>query len=219
MDELIKFLEENDVEITDDLKKEIKNIWNSNLPDEDDLFTQDDVDEIVKKRLAREEKLHEREIKGLEEKMEDMIPPEKVEEYKKAKKEAEEELEKYKTSQKIDYELQLSAKDAGVRDQEYFEFLVEKKGLKDRLITDDDGNVVATDEKGNILTEDGKKLGPAALVNEIKEDKPDVFGEEKEDGKDIGGGGNPSGSGPKDKKKNTESLAMELGYKSKKESE
>jgi len=219
MDELIKFLEENDVEITDDLKKEIKSIWNSNLPDEDDLFTQDDVDEIVKKRLAREEKLHEREIKGLEEKMEDMIPPEKVEKYKKAKKEAEEELEKYKTSQKIDYELQLSAKDAGVKDQEYFEFLVEKKGLKDRLITDDDGNVVATDKKGNILTEDGKKLGPAALVNEIKEEKPDVFGEEKEDGKDIGGGGNPGGSGPKDKKKNTESLAMELGYKSKKESE
>ncbi|SDI95918.1 hypothetical protein SAMN04515654_12127 [Halanaerobium congolense] len=219
MDELIKFLEENDVEITDDLKKEIKNIWNSNLPDEDDLFTQDDVDEIVKKRLAREEKLHEREIKGLEEKMEDMIPPEKVEEYKKAKKEAEEELEKYKTSQKIDYELQLSAKDAGVKDQEYFEFLVEKKGLKDRLITDDDGKVVATDKEGNILTEDGEKLGPSALINEMKEEKPDIFGEEKEDGKDIGGGGNPGGSGPKDKKKNTESLAMELGYKSKKESE
>lgn len=216
MDELIKFLEENDVEITDDLKEEIKNIWDSNLPDEDDLFTQDDVDDIVKKRLARAESSYESEIKELKEAMEDLVDPEKVEEYEEKIKELEGNAEEREKELKTEYELQLAAKDAGVKDPEYFEFLVEKKGIKDRLKLDDKGKVVATDNEGNILTEDGKKLGPSALINEIKEEKPDIFGEKKE-GKDIGGGGNPGGSGPKDKKKNTESLAMELGYKTKKE--
>lgn len=219
MDELIKFLEENDVEVTDDFKEKIKSIWNSYLPDEDDLFTQDELDEIIEKRLARAEKSYESEIKDLKKAMKEMIDPEKVEEYEDKIKELEGKAEEREKELKTEYELQLAAKDAGVKDPDYFEFLVEKKGVKNRLKLDDEGKVVATDEEGNILTEDGKKLGPSALVNEIKEEKPDVFGEEKEVGTDIGGGGNPGGSGPKDKKKNTESLAMELGYKSKKESE
>lgn len=219
MDELIKFLKENDVEVTDDLKEKIKNIWDSNLPNEDDLFTQDDVDEIVKKRLARAESSYETEIKELKEAMKGLVDPEKLEEYKEKVKELEGKAEEREKELKTEYELQLAAKDAGVKDPEYFEFLVEKKGIKNRLKLDEKGKVVATDKEGNILTEDGKKLGPAALVNEIKEEKPDVFGEEKENKKDIGGGGNPGGSGPKDKKKNTESLAVELGYKRKKESE
>jgi len=219
MDELIKFLKENDVEITDDLKGEIKNIWNSNLPNEDDLFTQDDVDEIVKKRLARAESSYETEINELKEAMKDLVDPEKLEEYKEKVKELEGKAEEREKELKTEYELQLAAKDAGVKDPEYFEFLVEKKGIKNRLKLDEEGKVVATDKEGNILTEDGKKLGPSVLINEIKEEKPDVFGEKEFDKDAGGGGGNPLRSGPKDKKKNTESLAMELGYKSKKESE
>ena len=62
MDELIEFLEENGVEVTDDLREEINNIWESNTPDTDDLFTQEELNEVVKKRLGREQKLHEQEI-------------------------------------------------------------------------------------------------------------------------------------------------------------
>lgn len=218
MDELIEFLEENGVEITDELESEIEGIWNDNLPDTEDLFTQDDVDEIVQKRLARAEKSYETEIEELKEAMEDMVDPEKVEEYENKIEELEGKAKEREKELKAEYELQLAAKDAGVKDPDYFEYLAEKKGIKERLSLDEEGNVFATDEDGNILTEDGEKLGPSALIEEIKEEKPEVFGE-KNKGEDIGGGGNPGGSGPQNKNKNTKSLAMELGYKSEKESE
>jgi hypothetical protein len=219
MEELINFLQENDVEITDELKSEIKNIWNENIPKTDDLFTQEDVNKIVEKRLARAESSYQTEIDELKTAMEDMIDPEKVEAYETKISELEEAATEREKELKTDYELQLSAKEAGVSDLDYFEFLVTKKGMRDRLKLDEEGNVVATDKEGNILTEDGKKLGASALVKELAEEKPDIIGEQKK-GKDIGGGGgNPGGSGPKDKMKNTQSLAQQLGYKSKKESE
>lgn len=219
MEELIKFLEENDIEITDDLKKEINSIWESNMPTTDDLFTQDELDKIIEKRLARAERSYQSEIDDLKEAMENMVDPEKVEEYESKIEELEEKSSQREAELKTDYELQLSATNAGVEDLDYFEFLVNKKGMRDRLKLDDEGNVVATDSDGNILTENGEKLGASALVNEIKEEKPDIFGEKKKD-KDVGGGGgNPGGSGPKDRMKNTRSFVEQLGYKSKKESE
>ena len=214
MDKLIELLEENDIEVTDDLKNEIQEVYPEEV-NTDDPFTQDNLNDVVKKRLARQEKLHEQEIQELKDEMEGLVDPDKVEEYESKIEELEGEADKRESQLKKDYELQLAATEAGVKDQEYFDFLVEKKGLKNRLTTDDDGSVVATDEDGNIMTEDGKKLGPSALVNEIKEEKSDVFGEKEEDGEDIGGGGNPGGGPSKDVQKNTESLATELGYKTK----
>ena len=93
MEELINFLKENDVEITDDLKEEINNIWESNMPTTDDLFTQDELDKIIEKRLARAERSYQSEIDDLKEAMENMVDPEKVEEYEAKIEELEEEKE------------------------------------------------------------------------------------------------------------------------------
>ena len=215
MEELIKLLQENDIEVTDDLENSIKKIYPEKV-DTDDLFTQQDLNDVVKKRLNREQKLHEQEIQDLKNEMEGLVDPDKVEEYQTKIDELNEEVKNREIQMKKDYEFQLAAKDAGVVDEEYFDFLANKRELKDRLKVDDEGNVVATDTEGNILTEEGKKLGPAALVNELKKDKPDVFSEkEKDDKTDIGGSGNPPDKTDKGKKKNTENFAVELGYKNK----
>jgi len=219
MEKIIELLGKNDIEITDDLKSEIKNIWEENIPKTDDLFTQDDVDDIVKKRLGRAQSSYESEIKELKEAMEDMIDPEKVEEYETKIKELENKSNQREAELKTNYELQLSAKNAGVKDLDYFDFLVDKRGMKDRLKLDEEGDVVAVDSEGNIMTtEDGKKLGASVVVNEIAEDKPDILSKKEE--KDIGGGaGNPKDKPSKDKIKNTINMIKEMGYNSKKESE
>lgn len=214
VEDLIKVLEDNEIEVTDSLREEIEN----NYPEEndtDDLFTQEDVNEIVQKRLTREQKLHEQEITELKDEMEGLVDPDKIEEYKTRIEELEKKTEERTTELKKTYELQLAAANAGVSDQEYFEFLVEKKGLKDRIKTDDDGNIVATDKEGNTLTENGNKLGPSALIEEIKKEKPKIFEKEEDDNDIGGGGGNPGGGTPKDVKKNTKNLAADLGYKNK----
>lgn len=189
MDKLLELLKENNIEVTDSLESEIEEVYPEEV-DTDDLFTQEDVNEVVKKRLAREQKLHEQEIEDLKKEMEGLVDPEKVEEYETKIEELEGKAEKREAELLKDYELKLAAANAGVDDQEYFEFLVEKKGFKDRLKTDDEGNVLATDEEGNVLTEDGKKLGPEALVNELKEEKPGIVGN-KDGDQDIGGDSNP----------------------------
>jgi hypothetical protein len=214
VEDIIKVLEDSDIEVTDNLREEIENNY-PEVNDTDDLFTQEDVNEIVQKRLTREQKLHEQEIVELKDEMEGLVDPDKIEEYESRIEELENKTEERTTELKKTYELQLAAANAGVSDQEYFEFLVEKKGLKDRIKTDDDGNVVATDEEGNILTENGNKLGPSALIDDIKEEKPKIFEKEDDDNDIGGGGGNPGGGTPKDVKKNTKNLAADLGYKTK----
>ena len=215
MEELIKLLQKNDIEVTDDLENSIKKIYPEKV-DTDDLFTQEDLNDVVKKRLNREQKLHEQEINDLKGEMEGLVDPVKVKEYETKIEEFEGKAEERTTVLKKQYELQLAATKAGVTDQEYFEFLVEKNGLKSRLKTDDEGNIVVTDKEGNIITEDGKKLGPSKLLDELKKDKPDLFTDKKKaDGTDIGGGGNPPDGTDKSKKKNTENFAVELGYKKK----
>jgi len=189
MDELLELLKKNDIEVTDDLEISIENIW-PEVPDTDDLFSQDELNDIVKKRLAREQKLHEQEIEDLKKEMEGLVDPEKVEEYETKIEELEGKAKEREAELLKDYELKLAAANAGVDDQEYFEFLVDKKGLKDRLQVGDEGNVLATDKDGNILTEDGNKLGPGVLVNELKEEKPGIVGN-KDDDQDIGGDSNP----------------------------
>ena len=215
MEKIFKLLEKNDVQISEELKKEINEVIKNNQPDNNDLFTQSELDEIVKKRLGREQKLHEQEITELKSKMKDLVDPKKVKEYEEKINELENKSVEKEKELKIDYELQLAAKDAGVDDLDYFEFLVEKNDYKKRLKVDGEGRVYAADSEGNILTEDGVKLGPSALVSEMKEKNPKVFSDNKGDDANIGGGGNPKGGSTKDKIKNTKSLALELGYKKK----
>src|SRR6056297_1307602 len=70
-------------ELPDDLADKVEDMW-PDEPDEDDLFTQEDVDEIVQQRLARERKAHEQEIDELESKLEETADPS---EYKELQKE------------------------------------------------------------------------------------------------------------------------------------
>ena len=214
MEKLIKLLEENNFELTDELKNEIEEIYPVDK-DTSDLFSQNELNEIVKKRLARDKKLHEQEINELKSEMEGLVAKDKLDEYEGKIKELENKSKLREEELKIDYELQLAAKDEGVNDLDYFEFLLEKNGFKNRLKVDAEGKVIAADSEGNIFTEDGHKLGPSVLIREMKEKNPNVFNEKKDDDSNIGGGGNPKGSTVKDKLKNTKNLALELGYKKK----
>jgi len=59
-------------ELPEDLITQIDEMWPEE-PDTDDLFTQEDVDEIVQQRLARERTAHEQEVEELQDEMEDMV--------------------------------------------------------------------------------------------------------------------------------------------------
>jgi hypothetical protein len=214
MEKLLKVLKDAGVEVDDKLEGKIKNAYPDN--NTDDLFTQNEVDSVVKKRINREQKVYEQQIKDLEDKLSGMIDPNKAEEYKKEIDNLKSERDNIRRSLKTDYELKLASKSVGVKDEEYFDFLVDKKGLKDRLKYDvQKDRVVATDKDGNILTENGKKLGPEVLIKELKEEKPEVFGETQ---KEISSATNPKHK-DMDKGARTKEVAEEFGYKTKSEKE
>jgi len=198
VDKVLEVLKNNDVEVTDELRSQIEDA----MPSTDDLLTQQEFDDALDRRLGRERNLHENEIeqkneqiKQLKEQMEDLVDPEKIEEYETKIEELEKKDQKASNDFKKDYELKLAAAKAGVEDEEYFDFLVEKRGLKDRLKVDNEGNIFATDKEGNVITsEDGEKFGAIKLVDELAEDKPDLIGSKGDGGRDIGGDSNPGGS-------------------------
>lgn len=180
MDKVLEVLKQNDVEITEGLKNQLQDAVTSG----DGEFTQEDIDNAVEKRLAREKEKHKKEleqkdkvINELNEKVEDLIDPEKVEEYQELVEEKENQLNQQTTNLTLDYELKLAAKDKGVQDIEYFEFLAEKRGIKNKL-TVSDGEIAVTDAEGNVLTNDnGEKYGPKKLIDDMAEDKPQLLGD------------------------------------------
>lgn len=220
--DFVKLLEDNGVEVTDDLREEMKKNY-PEVIDTDDLFTQEDVNKIVSKRLSREQKLHDQEIQELKDEMKGLVDPKKVKEYETKIEELEGKAKERETELKKQYELQLAAADAGVSDQEYFEFLTEKKGFKDRLTVDDDGNVVALDEDGDPIKDDGgNKVGPEGLIVELKEEKPEVFGKETKKKKKSTGPTNPKTGAElteEEKKERSKNFAAELGYANKEDKE
>lgn len=190
MDKLLEVLKSAGIEVTDDLKTKIKDVW----PDTSNLLTQEKVDDIVKERLARAERLHEQELNELRGKMEKLVDPSQVEKVKGEFKEQLESTQKARLADIKRYELKLAATKAGVKDLDYIEFLLDKQGYSDRLGIDDQGNVYVTDKEGKVLADDkGQKFGPEKLINELKETKPDLFGEKNQ--KNIGSGSNPAGGG------------------------
>lgn len=217
MEELINLLQEQeDIEVTDDLREEIENIWPEEQ-DTDDLFTQEEVNDIVKRRLSREQNMHEQEVQELKDEMEDLVDPQKIQEYETKIDELENKADQRTAELKKDYELQLAATEAGVKDREYFEFLAEKRGFKERLTEDEETNqIVVLNEDGEepVTNEDGEKVGPQFLMNELKEDKPEVFAESEDTGseEDIGGGGNPTPNTDEEALENTKKLASQWGY-------
>ena len=214
MDKLLELLKEAGVEITDDLKTKIKPIWPKEV-DTDGLFDQDAVNDIVQKRLAREQKLHEQEVTALKESLSKLVDPEKLEEYKTKIGELEGQAKTREAELKKEYELRLAAVNAGVTDPDYIDFLAEKKGYKDRLTLDDKGRVVVTDAEGRVISkEDGNPFGAEKLIEEFREIKPEIFAAKVPEKKKSTGPTNPGGGGPvdEDKLKRSRELAAELGY-------
>ncbi len=191
MEKLLGILQKQDgFEVTDDLKSELQKVWDGAIEkaqekareegkksvNTDNLFTQEDLNEKIQKRLARQEAAHEAELAALQEKTKGLLDPAKLKEYEQKVEELQTESQATKNKLTREYELKLAATAAGVKDPEYFEFLAQKEKLYDRLKATDEGTVAATDEQGNLLTgEDGKQLGPQTLINKLKEDKPDLF--------------------------------------------
>ena len=187
MDKLFAILKPLGIDVTkDDIKKilesdDFKRVYEANWPkavDTKDLLTQEQVNEIVAKRLSRQEKIHEAEIKDLQDKMKGLLDPSKVKEFEDKIKELETTSKENQAKLKKEYELKMAAIKSGIKDPEYFEFLAQKDKLYDRIRVEDDGTLVVLDAQGNVLAEkDGKKFGPEKLIDELKENKPDLFGE------------------------------------------
>jgi hypothetical protein len=186
MDKLLEALKKAKIEVTDDLKKNLQTVWDEAInkakeegkKDNGDLFTQEQLNEIISKRLSRQEKIHEAEIKELQDKMKGLLDPSKVKEFEDKIKELETTSKENQAKLKKEYELKMAAIKGGIKDPEYFEFLAQKDKLYDRIKVEEDGSLVVLDDKGNVLAEkDGKKFGPEKLIDELKENKPDLFGE------------------------------------------
>ena len=213
MDKLFAILKPLGIDVTkDDVKKilesdDFKKVYEANWPkavDTKDLFTQEQLNEIVAKRLARQEKIHEAEIKELQEKMKGLLSPEKTKEFEDKIKELEEASKANQAKLKKEYELKMAAIRAGVKDPDYFEFIAQRDKLYDRIKVEEDGSLVVLDAQGNVLAEkDGKKFGPEKLIEELRENKPDLFGEAAQPKptwtpgptNPAGGGGNNDGPG------------------------
>lgn len=210
MDKLLEIFKALGVDVTkDDIKKKLesddfKKVYEANWPkavDAKDLFTQEQLNEIVAKRLSRQEKIHEAEIKELQEKMKGLLDPSKVKEFEDKIKELEATSKANQATMKKEYELKMAAIKGGIKDPEYFEFLAQKDKLYDRIKVEDDGTLVVLDANGNVLAEkDGKKFGPEKLIEELKGTKPDLFGESAQSKPPWGPGPtNPAGGGGGDK--------------------
>lgn len=207
MDKLLGILQKQEKEdgfqVTDALKHELQNVWDDavkNAKEEgkksvntDNLFSQEDLNEKIQKRLARQESAHEAELAALQEKTKGLLDPSKLKEYEDKVKELQMESQKIKNQLTREYELKLAATAEGIKDPEYFEFLAQKEKLYDRLKVGENGTVVVTDFEGTVLTgEDGKHLGPEKLIKKLKEDKPDLFIQPQ----DQGGSETPKTTGP-----------------------
>ena len=205
---------------SDDFKKVFADNWPKEV-DTKDLLTPDQVNEIVARRVSREQKLHEAEIKELQEKTKGLLDPSKVKEFEDKIKELETTSKESQAAMKKEYELKMAAIKGGIKDPEYFEFLAQKDKLYDRIKVEDDGALVVLDEKGNVLAEkDGKKFGPEKLIEDLKKDKPDLFGDaggnEQSNRRWTPGATNPvggGGMGDVEKLKAAKALASEMGYK------
>lgn len=188
MDKLLEALKKAKIEVTDDLKKALQTVWDEAINqakeegkksvDTGNLFTQEQLNEIISKRLARQEKIHEAEIKELQDKMKGLLDPSKVKEFEDRIQELEKSSKENQAKLKKEYELKMAAIRAGVKDPDYFDYLAQRDKLYDRIKVEEDGSLVVLDAQGNVLAEkDGKKFGPEKLIEELKGTKPDLFGE------------------------------------------
>jgi len=159
-------------ELPEDLTTQIDEMWPEE-PDTDDLFTQEDVDEIVQQRLARERKAHEQEVEELQGEMEDMVDPSEHNELKEKFETIDDKATERVAETTKEYELKLAAAKEGVR--------------KDAI--EDFAQIVDNDE---IEYDDGEVKGIDDLMEQVKEEKPFFFEPEDDGssgGSDFGGEG------------------------------
>ena len=152
-------------ELPDDLADKVEDMW-PDEPDDDDLFTQEDVDEIVQQRLARERKAHEQEIDELKGQMEDMVDPSEHKELQEKFDNINDKAEERVAETTKEYELKLAAAKEGVR--------------KDAI--EDFAKLVDVDE---LKYDDGEVKGIEGLMESVRENKAFLF--EPEDNGSSGG--------------------------------
>lgn len=164
-------------EVPDDLTDKIDDLW-PEMPDDENTFTQEDVDEIVQQRLARERKAHEQEVDELKEQMEEMVDPSEHNELKEKFDTINDKAESRVAETTKEYELKLAAAKEGVRKDAVDDFA--KIVDTDQLEYDPDNNEVKNIDR---------------VIENVKEDKPFFFETESEEsssgGSDFGGEGEP----------------------------
>lgn len=211
MDKVLEILKDNDIEITEEIKESLNSLAEEGNETKTPL-DQKEVNKMVKEQLEQERTAYENEIEDLKTEMKDLVDPEKIDEYESKIESLEESKDNLKSELIKDYELKMAAVQNEVNDLEYFEFLVEKNRVKDKLQLSDDNELNVTDQDGNFLTEGGKKIGVEKIISEMKEDKPDLFtGGGK---KNTSGPTNPDSSVDLDeyRRENTKKIAEEMGY-------
>jgi hypothetical protein len=168
-------------------------------------FTQDDIDEIVEKRLARERAKYEQKLEEERKKREEWKKQqerqklEEKEEYKKLYEETQQQLE----STKSEYEQKLTQQQRQVAQERARSQLLKAAQsagavapdhvvaiLQNRVTVDEDGQVKVVDENGEIATDGkGNALSPEALAQNFVDEHPHF--QRAAGGK--GGGGRPNG--------------------------
>jgi len=224
VDQLLEILKGAKIEVTGDLQQKLKNAWDGAIKqakeegkkDTGDLFTQEELDNIVKSRLTRERNSYESELKDLRGKMESLVDPAQVESVKTEFQGQLQNINKAREKEKIDYELRLAATKAGANDEDYIMFQVEKRGLKDNLGITEDGQVVVKEQKDD----KGNPVGVATVIEGLKKDLPTFFGTQQQPPAQTPGPTTPApgqGEDPTLEQRLTKSeqLAIEMGFKKK----
>gem|GEM_PF-6548056 len=235
MDKLLELLQKQEIKVTDALKQELQKVWDGAIQEAqeegkkeintDNLFTQEELNEKIQKRLARERDSYEGELKELRGKMEQLVDPSKLEEVKSEFETKAKEAEEQRNEAVKEYELRLQAAKEGALDEDYIVFQARKRGEFDRLSLDDGGKVILVDGEGDPAKDkDGNVQGIDAFIDSLKEELPNQFKEQQEPKpkRDFSTTNPPPGStdlAKDEKKKRSREMAAELGYSKKKESE
>jgi len=204
VEKILNVLEENDIEITDEIKNSLNDLVEEENNTKDPL-NQDEINEMVKEQLDQERTAYENEIEKLKTEMRELVDPEKVEEYESKIENLEKSKDNLRSELIKDYELKMAAVKNEVNDLEYFEYLVEKNKVKEKLQLNDE-NIP------NVTDENGKKVGVQKIIADMKDNKPDLFG--GGEAKNTSGPTNPAGSGELDeqRRENSKKIAEEMGY-------
>lgn len=227
-EKLIELLKKQEIEVTDPLKENLQKFWadveKELKPDTGGLFTQEELNDHIQKRLARERAANDAEIKSLQEKVEKLVEPEKMEE---VKSEFENQITSVKSQREKDiknYEMKLAATKAGAKDEDYIIYQAEKKGLSDKLGFDEEGRLVLVDGEGNPeKDEEGNLKGVDSIIKQFQEELPEQFSKDDPKTKKQTAGATLPISGEnaeilqEERRKRAKEFAESLGYKKKSE--